>query len=509
MRAVEAPPQGRWPGVASVGVVPAEEGFDDDFDVEAEGPVLEIEEVVGDSFLDTGVAPEAVHLGPARDAGFVEMAPHVAFDLVLELFDIMGAFGARADNAHVSGKDIEELREFVQVPFAEEGPDGGAAGIVGACPAGALEFGVGAHGAELDHAERSALFSAAFLEIEDRARGGDFDGEGAEEKERGAEKEGKAAEHDVEGPLGEAGPDSVQRPIAQAHDGNPFEVADLDLGGQEAEEVGDEVEREVALFAEEGDVQEEGPGDGGVRDDNVVGGKFGKVFLDGGGIFAPQFEGDGGVPFEGRLGANDADHLCLEKFVGLDGATEALGGVVGAEEQHTVQERGVADFVEFDAVEEVAFEEEEEGYGEEGECEGDAAEGRVEPERVFQGEIEDEREEDGAQDAGNFVFKAPLMGASVEFKGSEDQEEDRGGDEDQAVLFIEGRLAFGRVDGEPVGVEAEIDSEPESRDDGEGIGEDSEEAGEEVCGSFAAVHGGGLASGAGFTSTGRLARKEG
>src|SRR5687767_1097860 len=65
----------------------AEEGQDQDLHVQQQRPVLDVVEVVLDALLDGGVAPPAVHLGPAGDAALHPVAQHVLRDALLELLD--------------------------------------------------------------------------------------------------------------------------------------------------------------------------------------------------------------------------------------------------------------------------------------------------------------------------------------------------------------------------------------------------------------------------------------
>src|SRR6202023_3803110 len=70
------------------------QGEPEDLEVEGQGPVLDVVEVVLDALLDRGVAAPAVHLRPAGDAGLDAVAEHVARDLVLELAHEAGTLGA-------------------------------------------------------------------------------------------------------------------------------------------------------------------------------------------------------------------------------------------------------------------------------------------------------------------------------------------------------------------------------------------------------------------------------
>jgi hypothetical protein len=93
---------GHGSGGGSVGVLAVEEGLDEDLEIEGERPVFEVVEIVLDAVLDGGVAAEAVDLGPAGHAGAGDVAGHVVADVVLELLDEVGAFGAGADEGHVA-----------------------------------------------------------------------------------------------------------------------------------------------------------------------------------------------------------------------------------------------------------------------------------------------------------------------------------------------------------------------------------------------------------------------
>src|SRR5215475_134289 len=86
-----------------------EEAFDDrepdDFQVETDGPILDVVEVVLNPLVERRVAAPAVHLRPAGHAGFHLVAQHVLRNAVLELLDEMRPLRPRTDNRHVSAKD--------------------------------------------------------------------------------------------------------------------------------------------------------------------------------------------------------------------------------------------------------------------------------------------------------------------------------------------------------------------------------------------------------------------
>src|SRR5512139_4320140 len=109
---------------ASVGVLLAEaakHGEDEDLQVEEEGPVLDVVEVMLDALLDRRVAAPAVPLRPAGPAALHAVAPHVLRDALAELLDDGRPLGPRADEAHVADEDVDELGELVEVVLAQHG----------------------------------------------------------------------------------------------------------------------------------------------------------------------------------------------------------------------------------------------------------------------------------------------------------------------------------------------------------------------------------------------------
>ena len=156
-------------GSVGVGVAPADEGQEEDLDVEPDGPVFNIVEVVLRTGGEVGVAAEAVDLGPAGHAGFDDVARLVVRDRVREVGDVVRAFGARADEAHVAAEDVPVLREFVEVPAAHEGAEAEEAGVVarGALLRGVGRGGVGGHAAEFVEGEGAVVGADANLAEED------------------------------------------------------------------------------------------------------------------------------------------------------------------------------------------------------------------------------------------------------------------------------------------------------------------------------------------------------
>ena len=102
----------------------------------------------------------------------------------------VGAFGPRADNAHVTFKDIHELRKFVHAGAAQESSEARFASIVGSSPLG-ITLGTRArtHSPEFVHFERFAVQTDALLAEKNGTAGRQPNGQGDQRKERCQENE--------------------------------------------------------------------------------------------------------------------------------------------------------------------------------------------------------------------------------------------------------------------------------------------------------------------------------
>src|SRR5436190_15718257 len=129
-----------------------------DLHVQHQRPVLDVVEVVLDAHADRGVAAPAVHLRPAGHAGAHFVAQHVLRELGAELLDELRALRPRPDHAHVAEEHVEELRQLVERPGADQAAHSGAPGIVALRPLRAgLVLRADAHRAELEDVERLAV----------------------------------------------------------------------------------------------------------------------------------------------------------------------------------------------------------------------------------------------------------------------------------------------------------------------------------------------------------------
>src|SRR5579859_4477624 len=160
MTAIRAEPISAVSGMAQH----LEDGQDDDPQVEAQRPVLDVVVVPLDPVGDRGLAAQAVDLGPAGDPGFDPVAVLVAGYLAHEALDELGPLRPRPDQAHVAAEHVQQLGELVQGGVAQEAPDRGAP-VLAFDAAGRRARGGheraprrgGAHGAELEDVEHVAV----------------------------------------------------------------------------------------------------------------------------------------------------------------------------------------------------------------------------------------------------------------------------------------------------------------------------------------------------------------
>src|SRR6266480_4084151 len=85
----------------------AEERHPHDFQVERDGPVLDVVQVELDPFFERRVAAPSVYLSPAGNAGLHLVAQHVLREPMLELVDEERPLGPRADNRHITPQHVD------------------------------------------------------------------------------------------------------------------------------------------------------------------------------------------------------------------------------------------------------------------------------------------------------------------------------------------------------------------------------------------------------------------
>lgn len=144
----------------------ADEGEPENLHVEPEGAMLEVIEVELEAteHLLHGVGVAIVEGGVAGDTGTNLIEIGVARIVLHDLVDEELALGTWSDEGHVAEEDIPELRKLVEVMIAQElARLGEAAVTLGARELRTLVLGIGAHGAELIHVERTAKATNALL----------------------------------------------------------------------------------------------------------------------------------------------------------------------------------------------------------------------------------------------------------------------------------------------------------------------------------------------------------
>jgi hypothetical protein len=224
-----------------------EEGEEDDAEVEAQGPVADVEHIVLEAFSEGGLSAEAVDLCPSGESGLGVVSEHVSWDVGAETFDEFRAFRAWTDEGHLAEEDVEELGEFVEAGFAEESSDGGGSRVVVGGPDGAgVIFGVWDHGSEFEDADAAAANAGADLGVEDGAIAGEFDEEG--DKEHGESEEDGCGDGDEE--VDRAFEDAVPAAegcMGEGDDGKAIELIDVVSEEVEGEHVGDDADVEFGV----------------------------------------------------------------------------------------------------------------------------------------------------------------------------------------------------------------------------------------------------------------------
>jgi len=229
---------------------------------------------------EVGVAAQAVDLGPAGHAGFDDVARLIVGDSVREVIDVVRAFGARADEAHVAAEDVPILGEFVEVPAAHEGAEAEEAGVVarGALLGGVGRGGVGGHAAEFVEGEGAVVRADADLAEEDRAAGRlAFEEGGEDEDAGGGGEEADDGSEEVEGAFEGAVEEAVDGEFFDAEDGDATDGLEAEAAEEDVEGAGDELPLDVGAFAGFDDAREFGGGEVGAGDDEDVGAGGGEL----------------------------------------------------------------------------------------------------------------------------------------------------------------------------------------------------------------------------------------
>ena len=271
-------------------------------------------------------------LGPAGDAAADLVAGHVTGDRAEELFDKVGTLGAGADKAHLAAQNVQELGELVEVGAAEQAAEGGAARVVvGGEGGAALEFGIEAHGADLDDVEEAAVNPHPLLAVEGGAAIVAMDQPGGEGDEGRGGDEPDERKREIDQAL-ERGVPSLERGLAQAKERDAVEGFDRHAAQEELEGVGDDAELGELAFAGEEDRGDGVAVDERLGEDHLVDAVEVKYRLD---LVETAEDGEGGDGVGGG-GTGDADE-------NADGEHAALGVAEEASDDFFRQRAGADD----------------------------------------------------------------------------------------------------------------------------------------------------------------------
>ena len=144
------------------------EGFKQNLQVQKRTPVVDVPDVELDPLLDAGVAAVAVHLRPTGDAGLHLMLHHVERDLFAELLNKVRKLRPRADQAHVTAEDVDQLRQLVKTCLTDERTEFRATAVTLFAPC-RIGLVVHAHGTELQHRKPLPVVTYSLLSKEDRS----------------------------------------------------------------------------------------------------------------------------------------------------------------------------------------------------------------------------------------------------------------------------------------------------------------------------------------------------
>src|SRR3954469_19718702 len=147
-----------------------DEGHQEDLEVEPQRPVVDVVVVELDAIGDRTLTSQALDLRQARDPGADAVTLGVAGQVRLEHLHVLRALRARADEAHLTTGDVEELWQLVERCSPQPPADAGAAADALA-PAGrpTIEGNEGGrrrlldHRAELQDVERPTVATDAAL----------------------------------------------------------------------------------------------------------------------------------------------------------------------------------------------------------------------------------------------------------------------------------------------------------------------------------------------------------
>ena len=150
-------------------------GMEQYFYIEAEGYVFDVEYIIFeplDHLLYIG-GISVFYLPPRGNTWlyFLQM-PDMGGDFG-DFFEVKKAFGARADQRHISTEYVPKLWQLVQPIFAHNFAPAGNARVAIGRKFGPFGFGISTHRPKFINHKRAALIADAFLGVENRTFGGE------------------------------------------------------------------------------------------------------------------------------------------------------------------------------------------------------------------------------------------------------------------------------------------------------------------------------------------------
>jgi UDP-glucuronate 4-epimerase len=200
-----------------------QDGAPHDHQVQAEGAVLHVVEVVAQlgAGLDRARRVPVSNLRPARDARSNVVPKLVQGDLVIELVGEHQLLRPGSDDAHFTPQHVPELRQLVQSVLPKEGTYWGDARVAIQREGTTVLLGVRDHRAELDHSECPTSEADAVLEEQDGATRVAPHHERHDARDREQQRRGQHDAQDIEGPLPElvtgAAVEHLERPPPVQH----------------------------------------------------------------------------------------------------------------------------------------------------------------------------------------------------------------------------------------------------------------------------------------------------
>src|SRR5690554_3138825 len=135
-------------------------------EVELQGPVLDVVEIVLDALLDRRIPAPAVHLSPSRNAGLDLVAQHVPRHAIPKLLDENGSLRSRPDDGHIALQHVDKLGKLIQGGAAKDSTYRCRPIFAGSCPhRPRLRLRIDRHRAKLQDFERLTIEAHALLAV--------------------------------------------------------------------------------------------------------------------------------------------------------------------------------------------------------------------------------------------------------------------------------------------------------------------------------------------------------